>query len=278
MTGDREATIYEHLVELAQRLKRIIVAVAVASIVASAVPAWWEGGGYKPLVTWLPSAIVELVVPANVTSPDGRTYSVKIMPASPFESLDIMAKTAILLGLLTALPYVAREVWAYIEPALYPHEKRLIRRFVAAFTAFFIGGAAFGLFLVAPWIMRFMLSLYPLFSPPEYELIIPVSVDEALSFAVGLAVVFGLLFEAPLIVYVLLAYGVVEPGMFSDKTLKAIFVALLIVSAIISPDPSGLTMLVLAVALYLPVYFAVKLGVRAYERRRRAEAKLAAVS
>ncbi len=271
MSSDKEAPITEHLAELAYRLRRILLALAVASVAASLLPSNFSLTSYKPLITSLPSAIVELVVPQNITSLDGRTFTVKIMPASPFESFDIMAKTALLLGVLTALPFIAREVWAYIEPALYPHEKALIKKFVGAFTALFIAGAAFGLFIVAPWIMKFMLSLYPIFTPPEYELLIPVGVDEALSFAVGLAIVFGLLFEAPLIVYVLLAYGIVEPEAFSEKTMKAIFVALLVVAAIISPDPSGLTMLLLAAALYLPVYIAVKLGIRAYTARHRDE-------
>jgi sec-independent protein translocase protein TatC len=267
--GGKEATIYEHLVELAERLRRIVIAVIVASLVASLFPSDLSLNSYSPLVTRLPMVIVRLVVPVNVTSLDGRTYPVSLMPASPFESLDIAAKTAILLGVLVALPYIAREVWAYVEPALYPHEKMLVKKFTAAFVALFASGAAFGLLLVAPWIMKFMLSLYPLFAPPEYELIIRIGVDEALSFAVGMAFIFGILFEAPLVVYILLAYGVVEPETFSGRTLRIIFVALLIISAMISPDPSGLTMLVLAIILYIPVYVAVKLGMRAYQRRRK---------
>ncbi len=269
----KEATIYEHLVELAVRLRRIVIALVVASVVTSLLPAEPNLTSYSPLVTRLPILIVRLVVPVNVTALDGRTYPVSLMPASPFESLDIAAKTAVLLGALTASPFIAREVWAYVEPALYPHEKALVKRFTAAFVSLFALGAAFGLLVVAPWIMRFMLSLYPLFAPPEYELIIRVGIDEALSFAVGMALIFGILFEAPLVVYVLLAYGVVEPEAFGGRTLKVVFVILLVIAAMISPDPSGLTMLVLALTLYAPVYVAVKLGVRAARRRRQVEAE-----
>ena len=268
MAEDREAPLKEHLIELGIRLRRSIIAVLVAAVVASFFPVPTSLPSYEPLVAEVPAAIVSIVVPKNITAFNGLTYSVKLMPTSPFESLDIMAKTAVLLGLLAASPYVAREIWGFVEPALYPHEKEAVRRYVSAFVGLFAAGAAFGLFIVAPWIIRFMLALYPLLTPPEYELIIPVSVDEAVSFAVGVSALFGLLFETPLVIYILLAYGIVEPSFFSGDTMKWIFVGLLVVSAIISPDPSGLGMLFIAVTLYLPIHLAVRLGKKAYERRR----------
>ncbi len=263
----KEATITEHLVELAVRLRRIIIALLIASVVVSALPAEPSLSPYVPLAARLPAMLVEIVVPKTVRSIDGRIFNVTIMPASPFESLDIMMKAAILLGVIGALPVIAREVWAYIEPALYPHEKAFIKRFFALFLLLFAVGVVFGLFLVAPLIMRFMLSLYPYFAPEGYELIIRVSLDEAISFAVGMAVTFGLLFEIPLIIYYLLAYGIVSPSTFEGDALKYAFLAMLVIGAIISPDPSGIGMLVIAVILYIPFYLAVKLGKKSHEKR-----------
>ncbi len=266
--SEKEAPLREHLVELGVRVRRSIIAILVASLLVSIAPSPLSLPAYKPLVMEVPAQIVSIVVPRNITAFDGRNYTVKLMPTTPFESIDIMVKTSILLGLVTASPYVVYEIWGFVEPALYPHEKKLVRRYGAVFVLLFLSGVGFGLLIVVPWIVRFTLSLYPLLTPVGYELIIPVSIDDVIGFTVGVSAVFGILFETPLVVYLLLAYGIVEPSVFSGNTMKLIFVALLVVSAMISPDPSGLGMLALASALYLPIHVAVKLGKRAYEKRR----------
>ncbi len=265
---EREQSFMDHLVELGIRLKNILLALIISSAIVSVIPAYPQLYPYVPLVTRVPAYIVSVVVPREVSGIDGRIYNVTIMPSSPFESLSLIFYAALLLGFLVSSPFIAREIWLFIEPALYPHEKRVVKKYAFLFALSFILGAAFGLYIVAPLIMRFMLSLYPLFAPEGYELIIRISVDEAASFGIQTAVAMGFMAEVPLIVYILLAYGIIDPSMITRETMKWVLLGSLIVGAIISPDPSGIGMLIIGLSLYIPLHLAVKLGKRSYYKRR----------
>ena len=267
-SGEAGETLKEHLVELEIRLRNIIIALLVASAVVSVIPARPSLFPYIPLVARVPAYIVSVVVPKQVTGIDGKVYNVTIMPSSPFESLSLLFYAALLLGFIAASPFIAREVWLFIKPALYPHEQRIVKKYAFLFFLSFLAGSFFGLYIVAPLIMRFMLSLYPYFAPEGYELIIRVSVDEAASFGIEMAIAMGLMAEIPIIVYILLAYGIIDPEMISRDTMKWILVGSLVLGAIISPDPSGIGMLIIGFSIYLPLHIAIMQGKKAYYKRR----------
>ncbi|KSW12192.1 hypothetical protein CF15_05375 [Pyrodictium occultum] len=270
--GDREATIWEHLEELAVRLRRIVIAFIVSAAVFSALPAGGHGGSlYVPLISRLPVIIFSHAVPSQIKAFDGKVYNVTIIPSHTFESIDIIMYSAMLLGAIGAAPVAAREIWAYVEPALYPHEKAFARKFVALFVAAFIFGVVFAIYIVAPLIITMMLKMYPFFVPPSYGLIITVNISDTVDFTLKLAVAFGLLFELPLVVYLLLAYGIIDPEMINKDTLKYILLGSMIVGAIISPDPSGLGMVLIGISLYLPMHIAITLGKKKGLERRALE-------
>lgn len=316
----REATLWEHIEELAIRLRRIVIAFFVSAAVLSLVPA---GGGeslYVPLVARLPMLIFQHVVPPYVEAFDGKTYKVLPIPMSSFESINILAQAIILLGLLGASPVIARELWAYIEPALYPHEKAFAKKYVFLFVLSFIVGVFFGMGVIAPFIQLTVLKLYPVYIPEAYKTgpspftnpgssgensltlvvtimpftpllvkIIPltslnplgkielasipitVSIGEVVSFTLMIGLVFGLLFELPVIIYLLLAYGILDPGLFTKETMKYIFLGTVIVGIIVSPDPTGLGALAIGLSLYLPLHVAVALGKKKAAKRARGE-------
>lgn len=263
-----EAPLWEHVVELGVRLRRMLYAVLILSIVLSVLPANWdfESGVYVPLASYFPSLIIQTVLPKQVGL-FGKTYDVVIMPESPFESLQIILLSALLLGLIGASPIIAREVWAYLEPALYPHEKKMIKKLVFVSVGLFLFGVWLGVYIVAPWTLKITLSIYPFFVPQGYEAIIRVSVSDVVVLAIELALALGIVFQTPLVIYHLLAGGILTPSMFSGESMKIAFVVMLFVGAVISPDPSGLGMIVIALLLYLPFYIAVKLGEKAYYKR-----------
>ncbi len=224
---------------------------------------------WTPLVVKLPQVIVGLVVPREVHIM-GKTYKVVLMPADAFEVFKITLTTAIFIGLVLASPVMVKEIWEYIEPALYPHEKRAIKRYSAAFFGLFAFGVAFALFIVAPLIYRITLSLYPFFVPHGYSVLIRVSVAEVVEFTLELAAATGLLFEIPLVLYILLVHEVIRIETV-EKNMKYVFLASMILGAIISPDPSGIGMLVIGFAVYLPIHIAVKLAKRRLEKKKEEE-------
>ncbi|BEP17170.1 Sec-independent protein translocase TatC [Pyrofollis japonicus] len=272
---DKEATIWEHLEELMIRLRRIIIVFILATAIMSALPAGLGGEKiYTPLITVFPKIIFRHVIPPNITAFNGKTYPVIVMPGSEFESIEILTYSAVLLGIIGSAPFAAKELWEYIEPALYPHEKQFMKRYIALFTAAFLFGVFFAIYIVAPLIYLMMYKLYPLFAPEGYGIIIRVTISSVVAFTLKLAFAFGLLFEIPIAIYLALAYGVLDPNLFSSTTMKYIFLGTMITGAIISPDPSGLGMLLIGLSLYAPLHIAVHLGKkRALERRALEQAK-----
>ncbi len=326
---DREASIREHLEELVVRLRRIIVAVLVASAILSVIPA--PGGsllGYEPLAAALPKLIFSHVVPPVIEAFDGKVYRVLPISSDAFESITLLAQAIFILGFLGASPVIAKELWEYIEPALYEHEKRFAKRYITLFILAFAFGFFFGVYIVAPLIEQLVLKLYPLYIPPEYKeawnslspvpppggnttlslvvYILPfgpvlvqliplgvsagstvlkdismvplrVSIGEVVSFALKLGLTFGLLFEVPIVLYLLLSRGVLDPDLFNRETMKYIFIGSMVLGAIISPDPSGIGMVLIGLTLYAPMHIAIHLGKkRALERRLLEEAEAVA--
>jgi len=270
--GDREASIWEHIEELGIRLRRIVIAFFIAAAILSILPAGRGSFLYAPLITKVPEMIFQHVVPKNVTAFDGNTYKIYVIPSQATESIEILAQTLFLLGFIGASPIIAKELWEYIEPALYPHEKAFAKRYIVLFIAAFLFGVFFGIYFVAPLIELMFLKLNPLYVPTGFkegdQYLLRVSVSEVVSFTLKLGLAFGALFELPIIIYLLLAYGVVDPEFFNETTMKYIFLGTMILGAVISPDPSGLGMLIIGLSLYLPIHVAVKLGKkRAVERR-----------
>ncbi len=283
---ERESPLWQHIAELVVRLRRILFAMAIAAAVLSLIPVGvvkaiatgsikplMQGPtSYVPLVSALPRMIIEIVVPKKI-SLFGRTYNITIMPTSPMESFDVLFYTVLLLGVLGASPVIAHEIWAYIKPALYPHEVKFIKKAVAIGFICFIVGAYMGLFMIAPWFMRIMLYMYPYFIPTGYAAILRVSVTDALKLGVLMAIAMGLVLEIPPIIYYLLAFRIIDPDIFTGEGMKWAFVASLLVGAVISPDPTGMGMIAIAVTLYVPFYVAVKLGTKAYYKRKEMEEK-----
>ena len=107
-------------------------------------------------------------------------------------------KIALVLDLLVCFPYIARQVWLFLIPALYEHERKFIKSVVLTSSSLFIYGVLFCLFFILPLLVNFGLS----FAPAEIKAVWGVS--SIMSLALWLSVIFGLMFQFPLITYYLL--------------------------------------------------------------------------
>lgn len=261
---EREEEIWDHVEELIVRLKRVVKVFIVATLILSFVPA--PGGpAYSPLVAELPRVLISHAVPQNITWM-GRTYEVALAQFSPMAGFNILFKSALLLGIIASSPVAIKETFEYIRPALYPHEERIVKRYTIVGIILFLAGLALAYYLVIPLAFRFMF-ITSLVVAGEQGLIAFADVERLFTLAIQLMIATGILFEVPLVVYALLAAGIISPDFFTGERMKYAFVASLILGAIISPDPSGLGMLFIAVPYYLLFYIAVKLGIRAHKNR-----------
>ncbi len=223
-------TFISHLVELRDRLLRAILAVIIVFLCLFP----WARDLYailaKPLIAALPAG-------GQMIATD--VVGVFLVPV----------KVAFLVAFVVALPYVLYQVWAFVAPGLYLHEKRLVAPLVVASTALFVIGMSFAYFLVFPVVFKFMASIAP------EGVAWMTDIDKYLSFALTTFVAFGVTFEVPVAVIVLVRVGVV-----SIEKLKEIrpyvIVGAFVVGAIFTP-PDVISQVMLAV----PLWFLYELGI-----------------
>jgi len=223
-------TFISHLVELRDRLLRAILAVIVV---------------FLCLFPWARELYAFLAKPLMAALPAGG----QMIATDVVGVFLVPVKVAFLVAFLIALPYVLYQTWAFVAPGLYAHEKRLVLPLVAASSILFLVGMAFAYFLVFPVVFKFMASIAP------EGVAWMTDIDKYLSFVLTTFVAFGVTFEVPVVVVVL-----VHVGLISIEKLKEIrpyvIVGAFVVGAIFTP-PDVLSQVMLAV----PLWFLYELGI-----------------
>ncbi len=260
--GDREKPLMDHLVELSYRLRRIFIAIIVAGGILSFLPI--DTRYYIPLISYFPNMVINHVLPSKVTW-HGQTFDVHIAQYNPFAGFNLLIKSALLLGLLGASPVIAHEIYAYIEPALYPSEKKAVKTLSLTAIGLFMLGVLVAFFVVLPFAFRVMIITSAAVVGSQ-TLVAFSDVEQLFTTIILIAVATGVAFEAPLIVYLLVAFNVVDSKWFEGENRKFILFISMILGAAISPDPSGLGMVVIGLAMFASILLAAKLGVK-YRRR-----------
>lgn len=167
---------------------------------------------------------------------------VNINLAAPFF---IHLSTAFWMSVVTAAPYLFYEVWRFVSPALYPHERGGVRKALGVGTVMFFFGVLLGYFMVYPLTLRF-LSTYQLSVEVENQISLNSYIDNFMM----LVLCMGLAFELPLVTWLLSLLGVVNKG-FLRKYRRHAIVIIVIAAAIITPTGDPFTLTVVAVPLYL---------------------------
>lgn len=162
---------------------------------------------------------------------------------SPMEIFILQIKIAVVLDLLVCFPYIARQVWKFLLPALYENERKFIKSVVFTSSSLFVIGALFCLFLILPLIVNFGIS----FATSDITAVFGVS--NIIGLALRLSVIFGLMFQFPLITYSLIRTGICSYQSIQNKR-PYVFVAILIIAGILTP-PDIVSQLMLTVPTYL---------------------------
>ncbi|MBP8277526.1 MAG: twin-arginine translocase subunit TatC, partial [Propionivibrio sp.] len=152
-------------------------------------------------------------------------------------------KVALMVAFLIALPYVLYQIWAFVAPGLYSHEKRLALPLVGSSVVLFFTGMAFAYFFVFPTVFGFMAQVAP------EGVAWMTDIEKYLSFVMGTFVAFGVAFEVPVIVVVLVLSGVVELSTLKEWR-SYVIVGAFVVAAIFTP-PDVVSQLMLAIPLCL---------------------------
>jgi sec-independent protein translocase protein TatC len=218
-----EENFFTHLVELRDRIIKASISVIVL---------------FLGMVYWAPDIFQLLARPLLDVLPKGAHMIVTDVTGSFF----VPIKVTLMAAFVLALPVVIYQVWAFVAPGLYQHEKKLVIPLVVSTYTLFLIGMAFAYLLVFPTVFSFMVSYNePLGADMSTD------IDKYLSFAMTTFLAFGFTFEVPVVVVVLVRLGMVKLAKLKEIR-PYITVGAFVVAAVVTP-PDVLSQLLLAIPL-----------------------------
>jgi sec-independent protein translocase protein TatC len=222
-----------HLVELRERLIRIVIGIVLTFIVLFPFADHIYTMLAEPLLASLPSG--GQMIATEVTTP-----------------FFVPMKVAMLAAFIIALPHSLYQAWAFVSPGLYTHERRFIMPLVAASTVLFLLGMAFAYFLVFPVVFGFITGYAP------DGVAVMTDIGRYLDFVITLFIAFGLAFEVPIAVIVLVAAGMVRVSTLREIR-SYVIVGAFVLGAIFTP-PDVVSQFMLAIPLWMLYEVGVFLG------------------
>src|SRR5713101_773190 len=240
-----QMTFFEHLVELRKRIISSLIAIAIGAFIGVYIA--------KYVIVYFTHPMLKALSDAHLDP--------KLIYTHPAGFFNLIITLGIYIGIVLASPLVLYQIWLFVAPALYKHERSAVTGFLFSTVFLFLGGIAFGYFIMLPYILRFLVHIgsqgpvVPLISINEYF-------DLILLILLGL----GLVFEMPILIFFLSLFGIVTPKFLWQNFRYAILV-IAVVAAIITPTPDATTMLIF-MAPMVGLYF-LGIGVSALVVRRR---------
>jgi sec-independent protein translocase protein TatC len=204
-----------------------------------------------------------LVAPYQSVDPTAQLYTTSL-----HELFTIRLQVSVYIGIIIAMPVLLWQIWRFVTPGLYPNEKRYAVPFVIAACILFLFGAVIA-YLVLPAAIHFFLSV----AGTDIKAI--PTVDSYLTLNLFMMLTFGLGFEFPVLLVALQAAGVVTPRKLNSWRRPAI-VVIAIVAAVITPSGDPISMLALAVPMYIFYEASILIGFLITRRKRKRKAKEAA--
>lgn len=237
----------DHLEELRWRLIKSLVAIMVG-----------VGGGYALVTNY--DVVAFLKRPINPYLPAGQ----KLLFISPLEPFVIALKLSLAIGAVVALPVILYQAWAFLRPALYHKERRVVLPALFASVALFVVGAAIGFFLVLPLAFKVLLG----FSTQSMQQMITADAYFGLTLAVVL--VFGAVFEMPLLMF-LLVYMRILSSAFLRRHHRTFIMVNAVASAVLTPGDLIIMTLIVMVPIQLFYELGILMAIVLERRRARTE-------
>jgi len=221
-----EETFISHLVELRDRLVKASFGIAIMT----AALMLWPG----------PARIYDILAAPMIASLPAGSKMIATGVIAPFL---VPMKVTLVLGFILALPWVFYQIWAFVAPGLYAHEKRLVLPLVISSSLLFMGGVAFCYFFVFGRVFQFIGTFAPA------SIAVTPDIENYLDFVMSMCLAFGVTFEVPVVVLILVRMGIV-----SIEKLRQIrsyvIVGAFVIAAIVTP-PDVVSQLALAIPMCL---------------------------
>ncbi len=243
-----EMSFLEHLEELRWRLIKALVGVILGMILS------WI------FIDWIMNdVLLRPIVHVNASLAPGQP-AIKLQNLKPFGQLFLYMQVAIIGGVLLSLPNILYQIWAFIAPGLLPKERGTVRAVVAFSTFCFLGGVAFAYFVMLPA----ALSFFATFGTATIEN--NIAVNEYMNFIISVMLAAGVVFELPMVSWLLARLGILTPKFMRQYRRHAI-VVIFFLAAILTPGTDPVSQILLAVPLL--VLYEISILVAAWASRNR---------
>jgi sec-independent protein translocase protein TatC len=254
--GEKVGTIWDHLSELRVRLRWVFYSLIATTVFFMVFPANASVlqnplAFYDPLIALVLQQVVKDVLPKGMTLIAGEITA----------PLEIYLIGSFILGIAASTPIIAYEIYVYVDPALYPHERKAIYPFITSFTVLFVIGAAFGYRILAPFMIWAMIPFFNLaqatpfvYAMDFYQLVFMTTVATGFSFTL------------PVFFVLLVRFGIIKTSMVTTRR-RYIYAVMYIVCAVVTPDGGPLG----DIALFVPMVVLLELAVlfaKRYEKKR----------
>lgn len=222
--SDIQETFISHLIELRNRLIRALGTMLLVFVC---------------LVPWAADVYDLLAMPMIATLPPGT----KMIATGVITPFMVPLKVTLLAAFMLSLPAILYQAWAFVAPGLYTHEKRFALPLIVASTTLFLLGVAFCYFFVFNTVFKFIAQFAPASITPAPD------IEQYLNFVMTMFLAFGVTFEVPVVVVVLVRFGIVSLEKLRDFRPYAIVGAFVVAAVVTPPDVTSQFMLALPMCL-----------------------------
>jgi sec-independent protein translocase protein TatC len=245
---------FDHLVDLRKRLINSAIAIAIGAGIGLALS--------KHFIAFIVQPMQEAL---RANHMEDRLYF-----TSPAGYMGLVINLGLYLGVVLAMPFVLYQIWLFVAPGLYKHERKAVAGFIFSSMVLFLTGIAFGYYVMLPQTLGFLIRfatdgpVKPLISINEYF-------DLILIVLVGL----GVIFELPVLIFILSLFGIVTPK-FLLKNFRYAMLVITVVAAVVTPTPDATTMLVFMAPMIVLYFLGVFVSYLVLRRKQAATADVEA--
>lgn len=251
---NKEMPFWDHVAELAKRLRVIVISFLIAIGAIMIIPSdpkmltnlLWGSLEYKPLVSAALETIKRDLLPPGTT----------LIGSTVEDPITLYFEVSIVFALVIISPIIAYELYQFIAPGLYVHEKRFLKRFVAGFTIMFVIGLIYAYYIILPITFR-ILFLFTEFVGAEKIFSVRNFYDLVF---LGLVSV-GIFFTLPVFIILAIRFGILDVDVLV-RYRRYIYIAVFAITAILTPDPTPISMLFLSIPFIILYELSVIIGKR----------------
>jgi sec-independent protein translocase protein TatC len=245
---------FDHLVELRKRLISSVLAIGIGMVLGLLVS--------KRLISFV---IAPMLTALRTNHLDDKLYY-----TNPAGYISLYISLGLYIGIVLAMPWVLYQIWLFVAPGLYKHERKAVLSFIVSAMFLFLCGIAFGYYVMLPQVLTYIIGFAN--DGPIRPLI---SINEYFSLTLAVLVGLGVIFELPVVVFILSLFGIVTPK-FLLKNFRYAMLLITVAAAIVTPTPDATTMLIFMapmVGLYFVGVLVSYVVLRGKRKRKLAEEK-----